>query len=259
MKIKVLSLNTWMGGILWQPCYDFVTAQNADIILLQEIYSGVDEQFDPRFRSKHLFESAFPNYHSFFSAFIGDLREKEGLIDNGNLVLSRWPLIEQETIIFDQPYARYDHDNTTDFSNWAAGSQRVVINLPGNQNLQLANLHGPVWNKGAEPTIRRINMVKSINAICNRAIPTIIAGDSNATPDNPIWRDFTTPLLSVFDGQLVTTFNMRRKNNPGYATAVVDVFLISSGIEVKRAQCLDEDISDHLPMVVELELDSTTA
>lgn len=254
MKIKVLSLNTWMGGMLWQPSFDFVTAQQADIILLQEIYSGVDDQFDPRFRSKHLFESAFPDFQSYFSALICDLREKEGPIDNGNLILSRWPLIEQETIFFDQPYASYDHDDTADFSQWAAGAQRVIVELPGNQKLQIANLHGPVWFQGAEPTQRRIHMVNSINSICNREMPTIIAGDSNATPDNPVWGNVNIPLKSVFSNQLTTTFNMRRKTNPGYATAAVDVFLISTGIKAIRAQCLDLDISDHLPMVVELEI-----
>lgn len=255
MRIKILSLNTWMGGKLWQPCYEFVTTQEADVILLQEIYSGTDDQLDSRFRSKALFESAFPEFQSFFSAFICDLRETEGSIDNGNLVVSRWPLVEKETIFFDQPYASYDHDNTTDFSNWAAGAQRVVLDLPGNQKLQIANVHGPVWYKGAEPTERRIHMVESINEICDRAIPTIIAGDSNATPDNPIWENVDASLSSVFSNQLSTTFNMRRKTNPGFASAAVDVCLISTGIQVIQAQCLDVDISDHLPLLVELEID----
>ena len=127
MKIKVLSLNTWMGGILWQPCCDFVTAQQADIILLQEIYSSVDDKLDPRFRSKLLFESELSEFQSFFSAFICDLREKEGPIDNGNMILSRWPMVETETIFFDETYASYDHDNTVDFSQWAAGAQRVIV------------------------------------------------------------------------------------------------------------------------------------
>lgn len=254
MKIKVLSLNTWMGGILWQPCYDFVTAQQADIVLLQEIYSGIDDQFDQRFRSKHLFESVFPSFHSFFSAFICDLREKEGPTDNGNLVLSRWPIIEQETIFFDQPYARYDHDRTTDFSHWAAGAQRVIIGVPGSQKVQIANLHGPVWYQGAEPTDRRMNMVTSLNAIGNRELPTIIAGDSNATPDNPCWQKLDSRYTSIFSQQLTTTFNMRRKKLAGFATAAVDIFMVSPGIKTTSAQCLDLDISDHLPIVVELEI-----
>lgn len=256
MKIKVLSLNTWMGGILWQPCYDFVTAQQADIILLQEIYSSVDDKLDPRFRSKLLFESKLSEFQSFFSAFICDLREKEGPIDNGNMILSRWPMVETETIFFDEPYASYDHDNTVDFSQWAAGAQRVIVGLPGDKKLQIANLHGPVWYEGAEPTERRMNMIKSLNTVCSQTLPTIIAGDSNATPDNPCWQKLDPRYTSVFNNQLKTTFNMRRKTNPGYATAAVDVFLISTGIKVMRAQCLDLDISDHLPIVVEIEIDN---
>lgn len=256
MKIKVLSLNTWMGGILWKPCYDFVIAQQADIILLQEIYSSVDDKLDPRFRSKLLFESALPEFQSIFSAFICDLREKEGPIDNGNMILSRWPLVETETIFFDEPYASYDHDKTTDFTHWPAGAQRVVIQLPTGNRLQMANIHGPVWLDGAEPTKRRMNMIKSLNTVCSQTLPTIIAGDSNATPDNPCWQKLDPRYTSVFNNQLKTTFNMHRKSNPGYATAAVDVFLISSGVKVMRAQCLNLDISDHLPIVVEIETDN---
>jgi endonuclease/exonuclease/phosphatase family metal-dependent hydrolase len=65
-------------------------------------------------------------------------------------------------------------------------------------------------------------------------------------------------LTSVFGNSLTTTFNMRRKENPGYATAAVDLMYISNDLRVTGKDCPDVDISDHLPLVVTLETTNST-
>jgi endonuclease/exonuclease/phosphatase family metal-dependent hydrolase len=47
---------------------------------------------------------------------------------------------------------------------------------------------------------------------------------------------------------------MHRKDNPGYATAAVDMLFVSPGIKIIDRQCPDVDISDHLPVVATLEV-----
>ena len=42
---------------------------------------------------------------------------------------------------------------------------------------------------------------------------------------------------------------MKRKTDPGYAAAVVDMIFISKNIEVISHDCPQVDISDHLPLV----------
>jgi endonuclease/exonuclease/phosphatase family metal-dependent hydrolase len=74
------------------------------------------------------------------------------------------------------------------------------------------------------------------------------------TPDNPSWSKIASSHQSVFGSQLKTTFNMKRKKLPGYASAAVDVVLLSPEIAVRTAECLNLDISDHLPLVVEIEV-----
>jgi endonuclease/exonuclease/phosphatase family metal-dependent hydrolase len=61
-------------------------------------------------------------------------------------------------------------------------------------------------------------------------------------------------LTSVFGDSLKTTFNISRKDNPGYATAAVDMMFVSSDIEVIEKACPAVDVSDHLPLVVQLRL-----
>ncbi len=97
-------------------------------------------------------------------------------------------------------------------------------------------------------------MVESLNKLLDSGMSTVTAGDSNATPDNPCWQKLTAPHINVFGSTLPTTFNMRRKTNPGYATASVDIFLATLDIKITSARCLDVDVSDHLPMMVEVEV-----
>lgn len=254
MKIKILSVNIFMGGIVWQPLYDFLVEQQAGIMLLQEVYDGGNPEFDKRFRSKQIFAEAFPDFDSDFMACIGDLRQKEGLVDNGNMILTRWSIVDHLQIYFDVEYLHVDHDRTTDYSTWPAIAQSVVVRLPDDKKLQLVNIHGPLWYEGTKCTERRLKMVDSLNTLLGRGISTIIAGDSNATPDNPCWEKLTAPHTNVFGSSLQTTFNMRRKTNPGYATASVDIFLTTPDIRIASAQCLDVDVSDHLPLLVDIEV-----
>jgi endonuclease/exonuclease/phosphatase family metal-dependent hydrolase len=61
-------------------------------------------------------------------------------------------------------------------------------------------------------------------------------------------------LTSVFGNNLKSTFNMRRKDNPGYATAAVDMLFVSPNIRIVNSECSDVDISDHLPVIATLEV-----
>ena len=81
-----------------------------------------------------------------------------------------------------------------------------------------------------------------------------MAGDTNAKASNVIWQRLEEHLKSVFGWELKTTFNMRHKDNPGYALAAVDLMFISPNIAVIDKAALDADVSDHLPLVVTLDI-----
>ena len=82
----------------------------------------------------------------------------------------------------------------------------------------------------------------------------ILAGDFNVRPDTKTIHNIEKVLKNVFKDELVTTFNMKRKTNPGYATAVVDMIFISHNTAVVSHSCPPVDISDHLPLVCEFNI-----
>jgi endonuclease/exonuclease/phosphatase (EEP) superfamily protein YafD len=59
---------------------------------------------------------------------------------------------------------------------------------------------------------------------------------------------------NIFGESLISTFNMKYKNNPGYATAAVDMIFTGKGIHIVEKECLDADVSDHFPLTAIFEL-----
>ncbi|MBP9820983.1 hypothetical protein KBC85_02480 [Candidatus Saccharibacteria bacterium] len=82
----------------------------------------------------------------------------------------------------------------------------------------------------------------------------IVAGDTNATPGNKAIDDLETKFTNIFKGELTTTFIMKHKSLPGYATAVVDAIFVSPNIKIAKHYCPNIDVSDHLPLVAKLNI-----
>ncbi|MBU0974285.1 hypothetical protein KKD03_01130, partial [Patescibacteria group bacterium] len=87
--------------------------------------------------------------------------------------------------------------------------------------------------------------------------PLLLAGDFNLNTYTKTIKKIENVLESVFKSDLKTSFNLKRKDlekDPGYVTSAVDMMFVSKDVRVIKRSCPDVDISDHLPLVVELEL-----
>jgi endonuclease/exonuclease/phosphatase family metal-dependent hydrolase len=251
--MKIVSLNLWNGGRLFSAVQDFLLQQAADIYFLQEAYDGKDPQFEERFQTVELLKKAFPQHHAYFAPVYLDTREKEGNIGDGQLLLSRYPFTEQKNIFLDLPFAAYDQDGTNDFSTFPSTIQKVIVDIEGKETT-LINVHGPVNLNGEEANPRRQKMLEAI--LSELGPSSIVAGDMNAKPTNPVIQSLEKHITSVFARELTTTFNTKRKNLekfPGYATSPVDMVFITSDFIVLRKEVPQVDVSDHLPVVVELQ------
>lgn len=254
MHLKVVTLNLWNGGRLLQPALDFLSQQQADIMFLQEAYNGINPAFEARFRTVTRLRHTFPDYSWHFAPTYLDTRSVEGPIEDGQLILSRWPLAEEQNLFFDIPYGEYDQDTHPDFSQFPANLQTAITNVNG-LRLKLLNVHGPVNYDGLADTNRRLHMRDTILHAIEGESRVILAGDFNVRPETETIRSLSQVLQPLFaEGELATTFNMQRKSNPGFATAAVDNLFVSASLTVVDRQCPPVDISDHLPLVAELKL-----
>lgn len=253
MKIKVICLNVWIGGILFDGLLDFFKAENADILLLQEVRSNAGENLPREYQTHQIFQKELGyEFASFAPAFIDSLDSRE--VVQGNLILSKFPLTQKETIFYDIPFG-VRIDEPEHYEVTPRNLQHVTVEIDGTP-IHLFNTQG-IWGKDGLDTHRRITMGEIISHEVSQVSPVILAGDFNILPESKTISLIEKHLVSVFKGEMTTSFNVKRKDlvtSPGYGTSVVDMFFVSPQLTVTNHYCPQVDISDHLPLVVELSL-----
>jgi endonuclease/exonuclease/phosphatase family metal-dependent hydrolase len=252
--IKLISLNLWWGGHLFPAIVDFLKAEDPDIVALQEVYNGNDPQLAGNYRSMKRLQAALGySYSDFAEAYQESL--PEGKVPHGNAVLSKFPITGRSFSYLAEPPAdsiEY-RDIPEHWPIFPAPLQHVELDAPGGK-INLFNMHG-VWDMdGDNYSPRRQRMSQVMIAETSGKPHVLLTGDSNAKPSNQAMRNLEAHLKPVFGDEIVSTFNMKRKDNPGYATAAVDLMYTSPDIRIVSRACPQVDISDHLPLVVAFEL-----
>ena len=253
MKIKVVSLNMWWGGELFDNLHSFLQDQKADIVLLQEVYNGRGTNLPSNYLSMQRLQKLDYPYSHFALAY--EESTDYGKIPHGNAVLTRFPIKNREVkFMTNPPIANFAYKDVPEhWPMFPAVLQHLVLEC-GETELNVFNMHG-VWDlDGDNYSPARKRMTQTILEQTKDLPNVILAGDTNAKATNKAMRDLEPQLKSVYGHNISTTFNMRRKDNPGYATAAVDLMFVSPNIKVSFKAIPDVDVSDHLPLVVELEI-----
>ena len=253
VPIKFVTLNLWLGGILFDDAITFLKAQDADIVVLQEVYNGTDATLDKQYRSMQVLEEELGYAYNDFVADFKDLDRTDGKAQRGNAILSKFPIVQRDAIFFDQPYSETYRDLPGHYHECPRDLQHVILKTPTGE-LDVFNIQG-VWDlDGDNYSTQRRHMSEVVIEAIKDKKNVILAGDTNAKPTNQAIVEIERYLHNVFGHSLTTSFNMRRKDNPGYATAVVDMIFVSPHIVVRDPVCHDVDISDHLPLSASLEI-----
>jgi endonuclease/exonuclease/phosphatase family metal-dependent hydrolase len=252
MTIKVVSLNIWFGGLLQDKVMAFLEAQDADIVVLQEVFNGEDPTLAVQHRTVQVLKERLGLPYEKFAPEYRDYDQTGGKAQVGNAIFSRFP-ITSSTITAFIPYTEDYRDVPGNIHNCPCSLQHATLDTPVGK-VNVFNIHG-VWDLNGDnlsPLRQKMsNLV--IDAIKDKK-NVILAGDTNAKPTNKAMIAIEQHLKSVFGHELTTTFNMRHKDNPGYATAVVDMMFVSPNIQVIEHECPDVDVSDHMPLRATLEI-----
>jgi len=237
---------------LFPAILDFLKQEDADIVLLQEAHDSQDPKTLDRQRSMEILKRHlnYP-YQDFVQALILD--EPEGKIPFGNAILSKLPIQQTSSRFLVEPTRAEYQDIAKDWPILPRVMQHARLDtLAGEVNVY--NIHG-VWDlQGDRYSPERRRMGEIVIEETSGKPNVILAGDSNASQGNPFMADLDKQLKNVFGKELKSTFNMKRKDKPGYATAAVDIMFVSPSLKVVSKKCPDVDISDHLPLVAELDI-----
>lgn len=259
MIIKFVTINILHGGILWDNLIEFLHNEKPDILSIQEVHNSHDTSLDKRFRTMDEFVKEF--HWLSYSVFEPTMIEKSTQAPWGNAILSKFPIKSHSNYFFgNKGIFEYDfvvHD--PDPSAVTEGVLEAEIDING-RNVFVYSWHG-VWDRHGNDTPARFEMRDVVlNALSGKR-SVILAGDTNLVPNTQFVKDIEEKagLTSVFGETLASTFNMLRKEKPGYATAAVDMVFVSRDFRVISKEMPKVDISDHYPLVVTMEQEESPA
>ncbi|MBI5357404.1 endonuclease/exonuclease/phosphatase family protein [Candidatus Saccharibacteria bacterium] len=251
MNLKVVCLNIWNGELL-EAAVEFLLKEMADIVLAQEVFGSEDKGLEARYRSHQIIESKL-GFYSHFAPTYRDFDHTNGKALRGNSVFSRFPIIDSQVTHLSIPYNETYRDVPGNFHKCPRNLQHVKIEA-FSKEINVFNVHGPWDLDGDNFNDQRREMADVIMREIKDKPNIILGGDTNATPGNQAIKIIEGKLKNVFDGELKSTFNMRHKTAPGYATAVVDFIFISKDVKIIDKSCPDVDVSDHLPLIASLQI-----
>jgi len=252
MKIKFINLNLWGVGGIFDKALDFLVKEKFDIICLQEVFDGQAEKLEPGFRALSLLKEKLDLHYHFYSPAFTDNR-KEGRIVQGNAIFSKWPIFGSHTAFFDRPYQEDYAEIEENYPFVPRNVQQAVIKKD-NVTLNIFNTQG-IWGKNGYDNERRIKFSQLVVDLVEDKENVILSGDFNVNEGTKSINILEEHLNNIFkDDKRQSSFNLKRKTNPGYATAVVDFIFASPSIKVVSHKMPSVDVSDHLPLIAELEI-----
>lgn len=136
----------------------FLKKEDADLVLLQEVYNGHDPAWERKFRSMEVLreELRYPHEH-FAPAFLE--RKEFGKLEQGNAVFSKFPIGDSQVVFYDKPYG--EREDTLEYYEMTPRNlQRVAVDV-GGRTIQVFNTQG-VWGKDGDDNDRRLMMAQTI-------------------------------------------------------------------------------------------------
>lgn len=256
-RISTLSLNMQNGqfwdpdnpddcGIRIQDTIDFLLERDADIIFLQEVeFPSGDYPDTDHHPNYDKLSQALSNYDSYFSLPLTNHPQLPFGI--GLAIFSKFPLMDSTHIVLPAEDIEIDYQSR----RWHLADRSLIradINLDGHR-IRLLNTHLQAYfviGRNADDHPDQRDEVKHQVVLgyaeCGEVL---LAGDFNCAPgEHSINSLMETGLISA---------------NPGVVTwrrlpYSLDHIMYSRGFNLESFEAVDNTISDHLPVLAELEI-----
>lgn len=254
--MKILTLNTW-GGILYEPLIEFLKKQkeNIDIFFFQEMLFGEKEDFTPVDKGRiNLFmeiSKALNDFEPYKYLPGADYFQHEPInFDAGQAVFVRKGTKVSDT----GGFHCYDElpQETTEGGKLTGSAQWIDIEVD-NKKLTVVNLHG-LWQKNTKKVdtpARLVQSQKIKDFLKNKEGEKIICGDFNLIPNGRSIEILEEGMVNLIKKHKVTG------TRSGVYTGqerFADYILISPGVRDIEFQVMQNEVSDHLPLFMEFEI-----
>ncbi len=243
MKVSVLQWNIWYLEDT-RKVTEFLKQNKADIICLQELTIGFDQQNNihtPEYIAKEL------GYHVYYQ----DITFDGKTLKLANAIFSKYELYDVRTVWINTEggSGHYDDENRA--------YVEATVTIDG-KNLTVGTVHMS-YTHAFEPSERKLQETDAlVEAIKSNKKNFVLAGDFNAQPDSEVVKRIEKHVKNLGPGYDEKTWTTKPFSYNGFeATELdyrVDYVFGSQDIQAESAKVLSTDISDHLPIWMELNL-----
>ncbi len=253
--MKIIQLNIW-GGRYLKEAVAFFKQENADIICLQEVTSGIfTKAEDADIKGVDVYEyikKELGYYGIFEKCFEAEVGGR--VSHRGNAILSRYPLKNAHTEFYDFPFTRFDMNME---------GREYAHTQP--QNFISAHITTPIgelrvmcthmaWSRVCEDTERRVNQTKKIMSYLESAhdMPTLLCGDFNIHPQSESLRMFKLYFTNPGEAIVKNTLNPSVHPvffNGDHPNGLAVDYILTHGLNVTSVHSSEIIISDHLPII----------
>ena len=240
--MKLITLNIW-GGHIHDPLLHFITEhKDIDIFCLQEVYHNAPAKISDEDRDNHLeifaeIQKILPHHTGYFKPVVKGIYGLAMFVKNTLTVHA-----ENHISIHHNPDYEGSGPTHSRILQWLECSQH------GN-TYAILNIHG-LWNgRGKNDSPERVAQSQAIKNFMNTlTIPYVLCGDFNLNPD-------TDSLSMIADGlvDLIKTHHITSTRSSFYTKAerFADYIFVSPQITINKFAVLDDEVSDHLPLLLD--------
>ncbi len=241
--MKVLSLNIW-GGFCKEKLLDFFDKhQDVDIFCLQEVYHNATARVSTDDSPVTLNILAqiglvLPNHQIYFFPIV------DGIYGIAMLVHSKMKILAHNNHMI--------HHNPSYIGRGPTHS-RFLQHLEfefKNDKMYIINIHG-LWNgNGKTDSDARILQSKNIKDYISSMVDSVIVcGDFNLRPDTE-----SMAILNCGMRNLITEYKVFSTRTSLYTKdeKFADYILISPAIKLTHFEVLNDEVSDHAPLLLEI-------
>lgn len=244
--MKILQLNVWTGRIKG-ALLDFIKSNDFDVICMQEAVWGGDKQkeLENFFATADQIKEASGLEHESRSSNWGmKIFSDNNIVEQGNVILSKSEIIEKQNELVHNKYGVVK--NAQDFYEHAYTLQIAKLKC----GITIVNHHGywkptPMGDKTTVEVMKKVaNVVRRISG------PVVMCGDLNIVHEAPAMRelDFLRDLIHEY--HIDNTLSGLKFNGK----VACDHILVNDEVEVRDFSVLDDIVSDHKPLLIEINL-----
>lgn len=259
--MKLLDLNIGIKLDNNQKVIDLIKKEQYDIVALQESMRKIEDTVLDRYDSSNRIKEQTNLQYDFFGAlWFADHHEKNkvmrrdfgGLTEQGNELLTNYPIIQVENVFYYKKYANFS--DTTNFKkeDHPRAFIDAIIDVNG-KKLQIINVHG-IWNEEKKGDKRTLLQAESILSHVRYDIPSIIVGDFNLLPHTKSIELISEKMINLIEKYNIQSTRPLFDDGLDTGNVVCDYIFINSKVKEKSFNVIKNTVSDHFPLVLEFEI-----